>query len=47
MSRVRAQFGEPASIVDPVGDPPITRWVYPSYTVYFEYDQVLDTVVHR
>ena len=47
MSQVRAQFGEPDSIMDAVGDPPITRWVYPAYTVYFEYEQVLDAVVHR
>ena len=47
MSQVRAQFGEPGTMMDAVGDPPITRWVYPAYTVYFEHDQVLDAVVHR
>lgn len=47
MSQVRAQFGEPDTMMDAIGDPPITRWVYPAYTVYFEYEQVLDTVVHR
>lgn len=47
MTTVRAQYGEPAGIQDAVGDPPITRWTYPGYTVYFEYDRVIDVVVHR
>lgn len=47
MAEVTAQFGEPASKKDAVGDPPITRWVYAGYTVYFEYDRVIDVVVHR
>jgi len=44
---VQARFGEPQSKQAPVGQPPIARWVYPGYTVYFEYDHVIDTVVHR
>lgn len=47
MATVRSQFGEPSSVKSAVGDPPITRWVYPSYTVYFEHENVIDTVVHR
>ncbi|WP_334223703.1 hypothetical protein [Thiosocius teredinicola] len=47
MATVRSQFGEPSSVKDAVGEPPITRWVYPSYTVYFEHEHVIDTVVHR
>jgi hypothetical protein len=47
MADVRAGFGEPGGVKDPVGDPPITRWIYPGYTVYFEYDRVIDAVVHR
>ena len=47
MSDVAAQYGEPESRRDAVGEPPITRWVYPSYTVYFERDRVIDVVVHR
>lgn len=47
MTTVRAQYGEPSSIKDAVGDPPITRWAYPSYTVYFENQHVIDVVVHR
>ena len=47
MSDVVAKYGEPESRRDAIADPPITRWVYPSYTVYFEHDRVLDVVVHR
>jgi hypothetical protein len=45
-SAVVAQFGEPLSKSTPVGDPPITYWNYENYTVYFEYDRVLDTVLN-
>lgn len=44
MQQVKAQFGAPASIKPAVGNPPITRWVYPDYTVYFEGNLTLDTV---
>lgn len=47
METVRRQFGEPQSIEPAVGDPPITRWDYPGFTVYFEYETVLHSVVHR
>ena len=41
---VRNQFGAPDSQHGPVGDPPISYWEYPSFTVYFEYGSVLHTV---
>lgn len=44
MQQVKARFGAPASIKPAVGNPPITRWVYPDYTVYFEGNLTLDTV---
>jgi hypothetical protein len=47
MDSVRAGYGEPSSTQAAVGDPPITRWIYPGYTVYFEYDRVIEVVVHR
>ena len=47
MERVRGRFGEPEKVLGPVGEPPITRWVYPEYTVYFENDLVLHTVINR
>jgi hypothetical protein len=47
MNQVRAKFGDPQQEFPWVGDPPITRWVYEDFTVYFEHELVLDTVVHR
>ena len=44
---VQARFGEPVSRLAAVGDPPITRWNYPSWSVYFEYELVLFTVLHK
>lgn len=47
MTRVEAQFGAPSERHGAVGDPPITRWEYPGFTVYFEYDRVIHTVVRH
>ena len=47
MSQVRQQFGNPVSELPAVGDPPITRWDYNSFSVFFENDLVLHSVVHR
>ncbi|MDJ0740616.1 MAG: hypothetical protein QNJ91_12945 [Gammaproteobacteria bacterium] len=47
MANVSAQFGEPSSTKAAVGEPPISRWIYPAYTVYFEHDRVIDVVIHR
>lgn len=44
---VRAKFGAPAQTHAPVGDPPITRWDYAQWSVYFEYDLVLSTVLKK
>ncbi len=45
--QVRAMFGEPREILPPIGDPPITRWIYNKYTVYFEYSYVIQSVTNR
>lgn len=47
MSRVEAEFGAPSERRSPVGDPPITRWEYPGFVVYFEHDKVIHTVVRH
>jgi hypothetical protein len=47
MPAVEASFGKPAAISGPVGEPPITRWDYPAFSVFFEYDTVLNTMVHN
>ncbi len=44
---VRAKFGEPVNKLAAVGDPPITRWNYDGWSVYFEYELVLFTVLHK
>lgn len=45
MEKVEAAFGAPASRLPAVGQPPITRWEYPGFVVYFEHRVVLHTVV--
>jgi hypothetical protein len=47
MDDVRARFGDPSNQNAAVGDPPITRWDYQSWSVYFEYGVVLFTVLHK
>lgn len=47
MQTVRTRFGEPTSTRGPVGEPPISVWTYPGFSVYFEHDLVLNSVVHR
>jgi hypothetical protein len=46
-SEVRARFGEPEQVHATVGEPPITRWDYDRWSVYFEHDLVLFTVLHK
>jgi hypothetical protein len=45
MAAVEARFGAPRSRVAAVGEPPISRWEYDGFTVYFERDLVLHAVV--
>jgi hypothetical protein len=52
MTAVRARFGEPTETLAAVGgdqprQPPITRWIYPEFTVHFERDRVIHSVVRR
>ena len=44
MEKVEATFGAPTNRAAPVGEPPITRWEYPGFTVYFEHQYVIHTV---
>lgn len=46
-AEVIQRYGEPLEQRSPVGDPPITRWIYDEYSVYFEYDTVLESVLHH
>jgi len=52
MADVEARFGVPSERLDPRGGqkrqwPTINRWVYPTFTVYFERNRVIDTVANR
>jgi hypothetical protein len=44
MDSVEARWGAPVSRSDAVGQPPITRWEYPAFYVYFEHQHVIDAV---
>ena len=44
MASVEARFGPPASRSGAVGQPPITRWDYAGFVVFFEYDHVVHSV---
>jgi len=43
--KVEAKFGAPLNKSAPVGKPPISKWEYPDYWVYFEKDRVINTVL--
>ncbi|NIM70594.1 MAG: hypothetical protein GTN86_08235 [Xanthomonadales bacterium] len=45
-ANIEAQYGAPKKRHEAVGDPPISRWEYEDYSVYFEYDLVLFSVLH-
>jgi hypothetical protein len=45
MTQVAAKFGAPVTKVPAVGKPPISRWEYPGFVVYFESNYVIDSVV--
>jgi hypothetical protein len=44
MAQVEAHYGSPSEKIAPVGNPPIARWVYPAFTVYFEGHHVVHAV---
>ena len=46
--QISHQFGTPIHTSTPTGTPPITRWDYPDFSVYFEGDVVIHSVLkHR
>lgn len=45
---VLQQFGEPLQRIAARGEPPISSWKYSEFTVYFEYEHVIHSVlIHR
>lgn len=47
MSAVQKQYGAPAQKLPAIGKPPITRWVYPDFTVVFERKHVIHSMTVR
>ncbi|NOR70877.1 MAG: hypothetical protein GQ532_14485 [Methylomarinum sp.] len=47
MDQVKKQLGQPLKILEAVGNPPITRWIYKDFIVYFEHNLVLHSVLSR
>lgn len=44
---VQSKYGSPVNVRAPVGEPPITRWEYKDFVVFFEYDRVIHSVTKR
>jgi len=44
---VESKYGSPSSVTAPVGEPPITRWEYTDFVVFFEHDRVIHAVLRR
>ena len=44
MKAVEDKFGQPSERHATVGQPPITRWDYPHFSVFFEKDRVIHAV---
>ena len=44
MDTVEAKWGQPDARQAAIGEPPITRWEYPNFIVYFEYSNVIHSV---
>lgn len=41
MEAVASEYGEPTDKTLPIGQPPITRWIYDTFTVVFEENRVI------
>ena len=44
---VESTYGSPTSKKAAVGEPPISRWEYANFVVFFEYDKVIHAVAKR
>lgn len=40
-------FGKPDNLTKPIGKPPISRWEYANFFVFFESDHVINTVMKK
>jgi hypothetical protein len=46
-AQVEQRYGQPTRMVAAIGEPPISRWEYPGFVVYFEFDHVIHAVPRR
>ncbi|MFD2228599.1 hypothetical protein [Alkalimarinus sediminis] len=46
MESVKSYFGAPPSMSGPTGKPAIYKWKYADFTVYFEGEYVIHSVLH-
>ena len=46
-AQVEQLFGAPQAVSNSVGEPPISSWGYQQFTVYFEHDTVLHSVLKK
>jgi hypothetical protein len=47
MQAVESRFGQPVNRHAAVGEPPITRWDYADFSVFFEHNLVIHAVAKR
>ena len=47
MEMVQNRFGEAVEKFSAVGEPPITKWLYKNFSVYFESEFVIHAVVNN
>ncbi len=47
MNQVTQQFGKPDVTNEAVGEPPISKWKYDDFTVYFERTWVISSVINK
>lgn len=47
MEQVKTYFGEPIKVYQAIGKPPITRWNYDQFSVYFEHNLVIHSAVKK
>lgn len=45
MEQVKQNFGEPVKVIAAVGKPPISRWIYDGFVVYFENNHVVHALM--
>ena len=46
-AKVESEYGAPQQTHAAVGDPPITRWDYAGFVVFFEHDRVIHAVTKK